>query len=82
MGIDMKQELNIDLRALPAFVDRDGYTFSADYMLIVKTRYKRYIIDAWSFIDESLIVYNYHYDDDLYLDFSDVTDYVITRAFK
>jgi hypothetical protein len=74
--------LNEDLRALPAFVDRDGYIFSVDYMLIVKTDYKRYIIDAWSFIDETLVVYNNHYHDDLYLDFSDVTDYVITRALK
>lgn len=78
----MEQKLNEALRALPAFVERDGYIFSADYMLIVKTRYKRYIIDAWSFIDDTLIVYNYHYNDDLYIDFSDVTDYVITRAFK
>ena len=76
------EKLNEALLALPAFVDRDGYIFSADYMLIVKTRYKRYIIDAWSFIDESLIVYNYHYNDDLYLDFDEVTDYVITRALK
>ena len=81
MGIDM-EKLNEALLALPAFVDRDGYIFSADYMLIVKTRYKRYIIDAWSFIDESLVVYNYHYNDDLYLDFDEVTDYVITRALK
>lgn len=78
----MEQELSEALLALPAFVERDGYIFSADYMLIVKTRYKRYIIDAWSFIDDTLIVYNYHYNDDLYIDFSDVTDYVITRAFK
>ena len=75
------QKLIEDLKQLPAFVDRDGYTFSAEHTVVIKTAYKRYIIDAWSFIDDCFVIYDYFYLDtnnkDFFIDFESVEDYRI-----
>jgi hypothetical protein len=78
------QKLIEDLKQLPAFVDRNGYTFSGEHTIVIKTAYKRYIVDAWSFIDDSFVIYDYFYLDknnkDIFIDFANVVDYRIIEG--